>query len=65
MKFFKFLNKIVLLNFAVITLSVVSISALRAQKKPKINSNTFGAIEARHLGPARMSGRVSALDAVE
>ena len=65
MKFFKFLNKIVLLSFIVIALSALSISALQAQKKSVINSNTFGAIEARHLGPARMSGRVSALDAVE
>ncbi len=65
MKFFKFRNKTVLLSFIIIALSALSISGLQAQKKPVINSNTFGAIEARHLGPARMSGRVSALDAVE
>ncbi|QQS28055.1 MAG: glycosyl hydrolase [Sphingobacteriales bacterium] len=28
-----------------------------------IDENTFGAIEARHIGPAAMSGRVAALDA--
>ncbi|MBA7568377.1 Ycf48-like protein [subsurface metagenome] len=65
MKLLKFRNKTVLLSFIVIALSVLSISELQAQKKPVINSNTFGAIEARHLGPARMSGRVSAIDAVE
>jgi photosystem II stability/assembly factor-like uncharacterized protein len=29
-----------------------------------VNSYTFGAIEARHIGPARMSGRVTSLDAL-
>jgi photosystem II stability/assembly factor-like uncharacterized protein len=40
---------------------------LRAQsdKKVKVNKNTFGAIEARHIGPAVMSGRIAALDAVQ
>lgn len=36
-----------------------------AQKKVKINHNTFGAIKARHIGPAGMSGRIAALDAVD
>lgn len=31
----------------------------------QINSNTFGAIEARQIGPAVMSGRIAALDAVD
>lgn len=31
----------------------------------RINSNTFGAIEARQIGPAVMSGRIAALDAVD
>jgi photosystem II stability/assembly factor-like uncharacterized protein len=35
-----------------------------AQKKVKINYNTFGAIKARQIGPATMSGRIAALDAV-
>jgi len=30
----------------------------------KIDSNTFGALEARAIGPAVMSGRIMALDAV-
>jgi len=34
-------------------------------KKVKVNKNTFGAIEARHIGSATMSGRIAALDAVQ
>jgi photosystem II stability/assembly factor-like uncharacterized protein len=30
----------------------------------KIDENTFGELEARHIGPATMSGRIAALDAV-
>lgn len=37
------------------------ISNLNAQL---INSNTFGMMEARHLGPGTMSGRISAIDGV-
>jgi len=36
-----------------------------AQTKVKITSATLEAIEARHIGPATMSGRISAIDAVE
>ena len=47
-------------------LSFLSLSVdLKAQKKPDLNSNTFGEISARHIGPATMSGRISALDAVQ
>jgi photosystem II stability/assembly factor-like uncharacterized protein len=31
----------------------------------KIDENTFGAIEARHIGPAAMSGRITSLDALQ
>ncbi len=34
-------------------------------KKVKVNEHTFGGIEARHIGPATMSGRIAALDAVQ
>jgi len=34
-------------------------------KKIIVNKNTFGAIKARHIGPATMSGRIAALDAVQ
>lgn len=37
----------------------------KSQKKIKIDKHTFGAIEARHIGPAVMSGRISAIDAVD
>lgn len=36
-----------------------------AYAQTTVNSNTFGAIEARHIGPAVMSGRIAALDAVD
>lgn len=38
--------------------------ALFAQKKPKLSKYTFGEIKARQIGPATMSGRISAIDAV-
>jgi len=31
---------------------------------PEINSNTFGGLEARHIGPAVMSGRITCIDAL-
>ncbi|HYW94298.1 MAG TPA: hypothetical protein VE870_01780, partial [Bacteroidales bacterium] len=36
-----------------------------AQSSTGITSSTIGALRARHIGPATMSGRVSALDAVK
>lgn len=41
-----------------------SAGMLSAQEKITITSSTIDAIEARHIGPASMSGRISALDAV-
>lgn len=38
---------------------------LYSQTDVKIDYNTFGAIEARQIGPAVMSGRISAIDAWE
>lgn len=40
---------------------VLTAASLQAQS---INSNTFGEIQARQIGPAAMSGRIAALDAV-
>lgn len=37
----------------------------QSENKVKVNENMFGAIEARHIGPATMSGRIAALDAVQ
>ncbi|MDZ7292909.1 MAG: glycosyl hydrolase [candidate division KSB1 bacterium] len=46
-------------------LAVVGLHAeLFADDKVKIDANTFGAIEARHLGPAVMGGRIMAIEAV-
>ena len=44
----------------VITLSSIAF----AQNKVKVDTNTFGAIEARHIGPAVTSGRIAAIDGV-
>ena len=36
-----------------------------SQQNVKITSSTFGSIEARQIGPAAMSGRITAIDAVD
>jgi hypothetical protein len=46
-------------------LLVIPVGGLYSQSKVKLSSATIGAIEARHIGPATMSGRISAIDAVE
>src|ERR1039457_2343658 len=37
----------------------------RAQERVKVDENTFGDIVARQIGPATMSGRISAIDALD
>lgn len=44
---------------------VLFVHAGFGQTEATINSNTFGTIEARHIGPAVMSGRISAIAASE
>jgi photosystem II stability/assembly factor-like uncharacterized protein len=39
-------------------------SSILPQQNIKITSSTFGAIETRQIGPAAMSGRITAIDAV-
>ncbi len=39
--------------------------AVLAQDKIKVSSATFGAIDARHIGPAVMSGRITSIDALD
>ncbi len=39
-------------------------AAMAADESPVITSDTFGGIQARAIGPATMSGRISAIDAV-
>ena len=48
----------------VMVASVIPDTAVQAQEDVTIDSKTFGAIEARHIGPARMSGRVAAIAGV-
>ncbi len=47
----------------VLLLSALLCSGL-AQAQTKINSYTFGAMEARWLGPGTMSGRITAIEGV-
>lgn len=48
-----------------VILALAFLPLTMAQRPVKVNSNTFGEIRARHIGPATMSGRISALDAVQ
>ncbi len=45
-----------------ILLLLASGSAGLSQQKAAVDQYTFGAIEARHIGPARMSGRITCID---
>lgn len=51
--------------FIVAALFFLNGGLLHAQRPVKVNSNTFGEIKARHIGPAVMSGRIAAIDAVQ
>lgn len=46
------------------TLSCLALSCLSAQKTAKLSSATFGQMEARAIGPAVMSGRITAIEGV-
>jgi photosystem II stability/assembly factor-like uncharacterized protein len=52
------------LLFALLTILFVISFTLPAGAQVKLNSATFGALNARQIGPAAMSGRVTAIDAV-
>src|ERR1700675_120802 len=39
-------------------------ASVGAQTTVKLDSNSFGAIEARHIGPGTTSGRIAAIDGV-
>jgi BNR/Asp-box repeat. len=53
------------LHAAFLCLAIISLSSTAfAQNKIKVDTSTFGAIEARHIGPAVTSGRIAALDGV-
>src|SRR5499433_1936072 len=42
----------------------LAVTSVTAQTTVKLDSNSFGAIEARHIGPATTSGRIAAIDGV-
>ena len=54
---------LVLSYFAFICVTNHTIS--QTEGEIKVDENTFGAIEVRHIGPAAMSGRIASLDAVQ
>jgi photosystem II stability/assembly factor-like uncharacterized protein len=49
---------------AVVTAAALAQSTAPAQSAIKVDSSTFGAIEARHIGPGVTSGRIAAMDGV-
>ena len=49
----------------IIFISLCSLIAQMALAQIRVDENTFGDIKARQIGPAAMSGRISALDAVD
>ncbi len=49
---------------AILCVAAAALAVLPARAEVEIDSSTFGGIEARSIGPANMSGRISALDAV-
>jgi photosystem II stability/assembly factor-like uncharacterized protein len=52
----------VLLTCVVVFIFLIPVNA---QKAVKLDENDFGEIQARHIGPAVMSGRIAAIDAVD
>ncbi len=48
----------------IIMISGCLLIPVRGQESPQISSFIFSAIQARQIGPARMSGRIAAIDAV-
>ena len=53
-----------LLLFALCFLLFIRSFPIFSQPAVTVDKNTFGGMEARHIGPAAMSGRISCLDAV-
>jgi photosystem II stability/assembly factor-like uncharacterized protein len=51
--------------FRFILINILALCVQIAQAQLKVDENTFGDIKARQIGPAAMSGRISALDAVD
>lgn len=52
--------------FAVLlAVTVAALASVSTHAQTPIDAYTFGAIQARHIGPATMSGRIMSIDAVE
>jgi len=49
----------------ILCLLFISCNSGQAQTKIKLKSSTFGHLQARHLGPALMSGRITSIDALQ
>jgi photosystem II stability/assembly factor-like uncharacterized protein len=47
-----------------VLIAVTLAAGVAAQTTVKLDSNSFGAIEARHIGPGTTSGRIAAIDGV-
>jgi photosystem II stability/assembly factor-like uncharacterized protein len=61
-----FLCRIASLAAAFIVLAVSALTQSFAQQPSvKLTSGMFGAVEARHLGPATMSGRITSIDVID
>ena len=56
------MNQKYILYFLLFTTAIHA--PLVAQKAVKLNSSTFGQMEARAIGPAVMGGRISAIEGV-
>ena len=50
---------------AVLCLLFLFGNSILAQNKVTVTSSTFGQVQARHLGPALMSGRITCIDALQ
>ena len=50
--------------YLITALFLISINLAHTQENVQFTSSTFGSIEARQIGPAVMSGRITAIDAV-
>ena len=61
----KILNLRSYIYITLLSFLVISNTQAQTTKKVKVSKHTFGAIEARHIGPATMSGRIAAIDAVQ
>jgi photosystem II stability/assembly factor-like uncharacterized protein len=58
------MNALKLTRYLLLILCIALVPLAASQGQARIDSRTFGAIEARHIGPAVMGGRIAAIDAM-